>query len=229
MTRRRLFVLTGCCLVSGLAIPDRAEAANLKAYVKQVVTRSKQVPTERRKALDAIAAGIRKQLNSKGVAAVTFVCTHNSRRSQFSQAWAHTAARHFGIKGLTFHSGGTEATAANPRTIKALRRAGFSIKGAGFMNPTYTVGGLEAGESFRLYSKVFWSKENPQKDFIAVICCGDADKKCPVVKGAGARFSLHYVDPKVSDGTSKESATYDDRCRQIAAEMFYLIAQLKQR
>jgi hypothetical protein len=35
-----------------------------------------------------------------------------------------------------------------------------------------------------------------------------------------------YVDPKVSDNSPKERATYDERSRQIAREMFFLMSQV---
>ncbi len=56
--------------------------------------------------------------------------------------------------------------------------------------------------------------------------CDEADKNCPFVPGAEKRFSIPYVDPKQSDGTSQEAATYDERCQQIAAEMYYLVSQV---
>jgi hypothetical protein len=34
------------------------------------------------------------------------------------------------------------------------------------------------------------------------------------------------VDPKISDGTDREVATYDERCRQIAREMLFLMRQV---
>jgi hypothetical protein len=40
-----------------------------------------------------------------------------------------------------------------------------------------------------------------------------------------ARFSLPYLDPKVSDGTDEELATYDERCAQIAREMLFVMKQ----
>ncbi|MFQ5731174.1 MAG: low molecular weight phosphatase family protein [Planctomycetaceae bacterium] len=207
-----------------------ASAGVLKAYVDRVVKQTHDVPTKRRKTLDAIAASIGKQLESHGKTAVLFVCTHNSRRSQFAQVWAHAAARYYGVKSVQFWSGGTEATAANIRTVKALRRAGFTIEAKKIAaNPIYTVTQPGGKRAFRMFSKVYWDKANPQSRFVAVMCCGDADRKCPVVKGAAARFSLHFVDPKVSDGTPKENETYDERCRQIAVEMFYLLSRIKRR
>jgi hypothetical protein len=53
--------------------------------------------------------------------------------------------------------------------------------------------------------------------------CSSADKGCPLVYGSDARFSVPYVDPKVSDGTPEEAATYDARLRQIGTEMLYVM------
>lgn len=55
-----------------------------------------------------------------------------------------------------------------------------------------------------------------------------ADESCPLVVGASARIPLHYEDPKISDGTPEETATYDARSKQIATEMLYVFARVKQ-
>jgi hypothetical protein len=34
------------------------------------------------------------------------------------------------------------------------------------------------------------------------------------------------VDPKVSDGSAEEGATYDERLRQIGTEMLYMMGQV---
>ena len=56
--------------------------------------------------------------------------------------------------------------------------------------------------------------------------CSQADKNCPTVEGAVLRIPLPFVDPKVSDGSPEEAATYDARTAQIASEMLYLFSQL---
>lgn len=224
----RLSLLTACCAILSGADQNPA-AGDLKNYVADSAKAATSISDDRRKLLDPIVKSIAGQLKKRGETSIVFVCTHNSRRSQFSQVWAHTAAAHYGLTKVRFASGGTEATAANIRTILALRRAGFSIKETTVgVNPVYTVSKAGATAGCRLFSKTYFDKSNPQREFVAVVCCSDADEKCPIVKGAAARFPLHYVDPKVSDGTPKEEATYDERCRQIAAEMFYLISGVKQ-
>jgi hypothetical protein len=56
--------------------------------------------------------------------------------------------------------------------------------------------------------------------------CSHADKNCPSIQGASLRVSLPFEDPKVSDGTPEEAATYDQRAKQIATEMFYLFSRI---
>jgi arsenate reductase len=56
--------------------------------------------------------------------------------------------------------------------------------------------------------------------------CDHADQNCPVVEGSVLRVSIPFVDPKVSDNTEAEAATYDERSRQIAREMFFLMKQV---
>ncbi|MEL7267494.1 MAG: hypothetical protein AAFP69_22160, partial [Planctomycetota bacterium] len=60
---------------------------------------------------------------------LNFICTHNSRRSHFSQFWAAAAASAFGLgEILPCVSGGTEATACNERVIASLKRVGVSVE-----------------------------------------------------------------------------------------------------
>jgi hypothetical protein len=47
------------------------------------------------------------------------------------------------------------------------------------------------------------------------------------VTGSALRIPLHYEDPKASDGTPEEVATYDERARQIATEAFYTFSRVK--
>ncbi len=200
----------------------------LEAYVAYVVKAMGDVPEDRKKLLDPIAKSIASELKSHERTAVIFVCTHNSRRSQFSQVWARVAATHFGLQGVRFASGGVEVTAANIRTVHALRRAGLAVKATTKGdNPIYAVTTRGDQVGCNIFSKIYSDSSNPLKKFVAVMCCGDADKRCPVVKGAVSRFALQYVDPKSSDDTPLENATYDERCRQIATEMFYLVSQVK--
>ena len=75
------------------------------------------------------------------------------------------------------------------------------------------------------WSKKYDDPQNPASDFAAVMTCSDADEACPIVVGADARIPLFYEDPKDFDGTLQEEEKYDERCRQIATEMLYVMSK----
>jgi arsenate reductase len=184
------------------------------------------IPDERATQLGALAGYVAAKSTAGEPVRLTFICTHNSRRSQLAQIWASTAAHLFSVAGVETYSGGTAATACNPRTVAALRRAGFRIAVLGHgANPLYEVRSGHGIEPIRAFSKVYDESPNPRDGFVAVMTCSSADQACPVVAGADARFSIPYDDPKSGDGTEREAATYDASCREIAREMLFLAAQ----
>src|SRR6266850_1724696 len=200
----------------------------LRPYVKEVVNELGMVSAERRVVLDEIASNLVAQIEAGRAAQMTFICTHNSRRSHMSQVWAQTAAYYYGLDKIQTFSGGTEATACNCRTVAAMRRAGFDIEDATTGdNPVYLF--LYAGDRppIRAYSKLYNTDSNPKRDFIALMTCSVADKSCPVVQGAIARFAIHYADPRLCDDTPTETAAYTERCREIAREMFYIMSEVR--
>lgn len=198
----------------------------LEQYVKARVDEFNQIPKERRKELEELARVLNGKVNEGRLVNLTFICTHNSRRSQFGQVWAAVAAAYFGIRNIQTYSGGTEETAFNKRAVAAIERAGFSVKGTVGTNPRYSVRFSDQLGALDCYSKTFDNPANPQKGFIAIMTCSDADADCPFVPGAEHRSKLIYEDPKIADGTSSETALYDERCAQIACEMLYLFSKV---
>ncbi len=198
----------------------------LQEYINGLKNEVADIPKQRKKKLQKISDFIWTKLQDKAQARLIFVCTHNSRRSQMCQVWAATLSFHFGLYDIETFSGGTEVTAFNPRAVEALKRAGFSIENPGGENPHYNVFFDKDKEPFICYSKRFDSSANPGDDFAAVMTCSDADQHCPVVPGTAFRITIPYEDPKQADGTLHESRTYDERCLQIATEMFYMLSQL---
>lgn len=222
------------CCAGGL--PDAATGAEgrllptLQTYVAEVAKEVDSVPAERREVLDKIAASITAQLEAGNPARMTFICTHNSRRSHMSQIWAQTAAYFYGLRHVEAYSGGTEATACNCRTVAAMRRVGFDIEDAtSGDNPLYLVRYASDRAPIRAYSKLYNADDNPARDFIALMTCSAADQSCPVVHGAIDRHAIHYADPRVCDDTPTETKAYNERCREIAREMFYIMSQVQKR
>ncbi|TWT63803.1 protein-tyrosine-phosphatase [Rubinisphaera italica] len=202
----------------------------VRPFVSRVVHSMESLPSERKEMLMAITDYIVEQIERGENAKLVFVCTHNSRRSHLSQVWCSTAAAYYEVPHIETYSGGTEATACNIRTVRALRRSGLSVVASTEGdNPVYLVQYSEKLPSIRAYSKVYFEEGNPSSDFAVMLCCSDADKKCPVVEGSDSRFALHYEDPKIADNTPKESKRYDERSLQIAREMFFVMSEVSKR
>ncbi len=194
---------------------------NIDNYIQSLIPEMELIPRPRQELLLRLAEQVQ-----PGVS-LTFICTHNSRRSHFGQIWAAVAAAWYGVEGVKTYSGGTEATAFNLRAVAALERAGFRVENPGGENPFYRVSFSENEPALECFSKVYDHPANPSQDFIAVMTCSEADENCPFIPGATLRVPLTYEDPKEADGTPEETARYDERCRQIAAEMFFLFSQVK--
>jgi protein-tyrosine-phosphatase len=199
----------------------------LVTYIQTLEDDLSEIGDKRKQKLNQLADFISSKIRNGNDAKLTFICTHNSRRSHFCLIWAAVLAHHFEQRpNIQTFSGGTEATAFNPRAVAAIRRAGFKVENPGGENPRYKVSYAENAAPLSCFSKTFDDEINPQDDFAAVITCSDADENCPVVPGTSLRIAIPYVDPKVSDGTPEEAQTYDERCRQIATEMYYMLSQL---
>jgi arsenate reductase (thioredoxin) len=205
------------------------EKNSLKKYIEKATASRQTIPAERLEMLSTAASGIRKAIVDHGSVDLVFVCTHNSRRSQFSQVWAAIAAEHYKNTNVRSHSCGTETTACNARTVAALERAGMSASVSGNENnPLYSMVYDAKLPPVVLFSKAFGHASLPKENFVAMMCCDHADENCPVVSGAIQRVRLSYVDPKVSDDTSDEAKVYDERCFQIATEMLELMRMVSQ-
>jgi arsenate reductase len=200
----------------------------LQAYLQSLEGEFAQIPKERKDTLSLLAKYVIDKRKARKVVSLNFICTHNSRRSHISQIWAATAAAYFDIDGVSTYSGGTEATAFNPRAVAAMERAGFRIGNPGGENPRYRVSFSDGSPALECFSKTFNDPFNPQSDFAAIMTCSDADANCPFVPGAEMRIPITYEDPKVADDTPEETNRYDERVRQIGREIlfaFHLVQQ----
>ena len=198
----------------------------ISAYIEKYKIKDfDQITAERKSLLEEFASKI---TSMEGKIQLTFICTHNSRRSHLSQIWAQTAASFYGIENVYCYSGGTEATAFNPRAVKAIQDAGFKVEyDNGSENPEYLVAFAEDQPALKCFSKTYDDVFNPQSDFLAIMTCDSANEACPVVIGAKAKIAILYRDPKEADGTPEETARYAERCEQIGREMFYAFSKLK--
>lgn len=200
----------------------------LKNKISQFEKDYSQIPEDRKQILNLLVEFIEKKQKAGESITLNFICTHNSRRSHIAQLWAQAAAYYYGIDNVSCFSGGTEATAFNPRAVKAMQAAGFSIKMTkDGENPMYEVRFANGVEPIMAFSKTYDDPFNHNKDFAAIMTCSHADENCPLVLGASGRFALTYDDPKEFDGTPLESEKYAERVHQIGTEIFYAFSQVK--
>ncbi len=200
----------------------------LQEYLKARVEEFSSIPPERKSELLQVATYIRSCLAKSSPAKLTFICTHNSRRSHLSQVWAQVAASYFNVSNIETYSGGTEATAFNPRAVAALQRCGLVIATAdpNAPNPRYEVKTSEYSNTQVCFSKVYDAPPNPTRGYCAIMTCSQADDACPVVMGCDLRIPIRYEDPKIADETPEESHRYDERSRQISREMLFMMSSV---
>jgi len=203
---------------------------DLQKYCETLPKEFSQISAERKEMLREIGDFVVKKRKAGEPVNLIYICTHNSRRSQFGQVWAKVAAAYYSLddKQVQTFSGGTEATAFNARAVAALERIGIAVEtdtSETDINPknlNYIVKFSDTHTPLRMFSKIYKNIANPQKKFCAVMVCGQADEACPIVYGAEERVSLPYEDPKNSDGKLNEVQAYDETCRLIAREAFYI-------
>lgn len=185
------------------------------------------IPSDRKEVLQVLIHYIQSKVDQDEEVNLNFICTHNSRRSQFSQIWAQTAADFHGIS-ANCYSGGVEVTAFNDRAVNSLKRSGFRVSSkANGSNPVYFLFHSDDSEPIVAFSKVYDDPINKASRFAAVMTCDHADENCPFIPGTEQRIPVRYEDPKAFDDTEIESEKYDERSLQIASEMIYVFSQIK--
>ena len=137
----------------------------LKQYLTEASKRFDTIPSDRKAELSKVADFIRERLSKLEPAKLTFICTHNSRRSHLSQIWAQVAADYYCLDNVETYSGGTEATAFNPRAVAAMQRCGLRIVADDptATNPLYSVYTSASSTPQVCFSKAYGDPPNPSK------------------------------------------------------------------
>ena len=203
--------------------PNEAMYDALKSAVAEA--RQLNIPEKRLTVLEPLINYIQSKIDDGQEINLNFICTHNSRRSQFSQIWAQTAADYFGVPAKCY-SGGVEVTAFNERAVASIKRAGFKVVAEGDNNPIYSVFHSDQHDPIKAFSKLFDDPINQADQFAAVMTCSHADENCPFIPGTEQRIAVRYEDPKAFDDSPQEAAKYDERSMQIASEMFYVFSKV---
>lgn len=196
--------------------------------IQQVIDKMdfNSINENRKMELDVLTQFIQEKRAQNLPVLLNFICTHNSRRSQFSQLWGQVASDYYGIPAQSF-SGGVEETAFNERAVESIKRFGFEVTKKGEGNPKFEVQWNQKSKPLVMYSKMYYDVINPTNGFAAIMTCSHADENCPVVSGCDKRIPIRYEDPKNFDDTPLESAFYDYRSFEIATELFYIFSKVK--
>ncbi|OFZ11807.1 MAG: protein-tyrosine-phosphatase [Bacteroidetes bacterium RIFCSPHIGHO2_02_FULL_44_7] len=197
------------------------------ANIQQVIDKMdfNSISENRKAELEVLTQFIQEKKDKNLPVLLNFICTHNSRRSQFSQVWSQVASDYYRIPAQSY-SGGVEETAVNERAVASLERFGFKVTKNGEDNPKYQVQWNVNSEPLVLFSKMYDDSINPSSDFAAIMTCSHADENCPFVAGCEKRIPIRYEDPKNFDDTPLESALYDYRSFEIATELFYIFSKI---
>lgn len=199
----------------------------LKNYLNKFI-KLETISTDRKAVLQPLLDYIQQKVNQNKAVNLNFICTHNSRRSHLSQVWAQVASVYFDIPNVNCYSGGTEETALFPKVAETLENQGFQIfKISETNNPIYAIKFDENEMPIIGYSKKYDNAFNPVSQFGAIMTCSQADEGCPFISGAEKRIPITYEDPKITDGTLRQTEVYKQRSIQIATEMMYVFSQIK--
>ena len=192
----------------------------IKEYILELKENS--ISKKRLKNLEKIINEINRYTIDKNYPKIIFICTHNSRRSQLAEIWAHTFNFVF-EKNIKVFSAGTVKDKFSSRLVSVLKEIGFKVKKK---SNKFIFNFSENHNSIPMNSKLIdeiYLKDN----FITIMTCSNADKNCPVIPNALSRILLSYEDPKKFDFTNQETKKYKETSHKIALEFYYIFKNLK--
>ena len=161
------------------------------------------------------------ELRKRDRLALMFVCTHNARRSQVSQAWSHamTSALHLPI---SVCSGGSEPFMVHPSAFAAVQAGGFPLLETADGSRKWRAEIGFGQPPLELWSKRWNDRQNPQTGFVTIANCAAAEESCPTIPGGITRLALLYEDPGRADGTEQEAEIYRATSERIGTELWWL-------
>ena len=79
---------------------------------------------------------------------------------------------------------------------------------------------------FEIFSKRYDHPLNPDTNYLAITLCYNPEECCPIT-GGDLQLTIPYKDMQPFDNTPQEEQKYDEQCRQVARDMFYMIDYVK--
>jgi len=224
-----------CVVLSAFFVNDNGKNFNplypiLDEYVKNFPKEFRKIPEDRRYRLNELVYFLEEQERNNAPLRLVFLSTNQSSVSHMTQVWSKAAAYYFGISGFESYSSGIKPHDISIKTITTLEKAGFIV----YKNDVNGTGVYKVKYSYNLKPIILFSKKNghvrnPNDNFMAVFVDQNADMNIQNIRGTYNRLLLNYEDPIGYEGTVQENQIYDESCRQIAVEMFYVFSQLRKR
>lgn len=216
--------------------PDREDTSFnklypiLNEYVRDFPKEFRKIPEDRRYRLNEIVYFLEEQELNSDPWQLLFISTNQASVGQMAQVWSKAAAYYFGFSKFESYSGGMKPGEISVNMITTLEKAGFIIYKT-------NIGGIDVYRvkySYNLKPIVTFPKKishvrNPYHDFMAVFVEENADINIQNIKGTYNRLLLNYEDPVGYDGSDQETLIYEESCRRVAVEMFYVFSQLRRR
>ena len=184
---------------------------DLKKFIQEV--KSFNPTSTQRARLNNIVSGLNKFLNECNT--VVFLCTHNSRRSQYCEIWSKYFSSTYKNK-INFFSAGVVKTKVHKQIYKSLERVGIEVD----KNLSINIETLPISP----FSKTL--NEIEEKKFISIMTCSDSEKTCPVDARSLINLKLFYEDPKIYDNTTQEDEEYDKTSFMIACEINFILKNI---
>ncbi len=202
----------------------------LNEYIRNFPKELRKIPEERRYRLNEIVYFLEDQQQNRAPWQVTFISSNESAAGQMALAWSRAAAYYFGFTDFTPNSGGMVPEQIPVSAILSLEKAGFIIYKA-------PIGGIDVYRvkyTYNLEPLVMFPKKidhvkNPANSFMAVVLDSNAELNIKNIRGTYNRLFLEYEDPSGYVGSDMEKEKFDELCRQVAVEMFYVFSQLRKR
>jgi arsenate reductase len=196
----------------------------LTSHIQNLKAASTAISPKRKELLLQISKTVQSTIQSEKNAQLLFVCTHNSRRSQFAQIWAAILAEYYELP-IQAYSGGTEVTQIHPTVVQVFEKYGLEFSSTTeSKNTNYTLHLKRS--TLSLFSKLYDAATNPHENFIALMTCSEAADNCPFIPGSRQRFAFSFEDPKIHDGTSTEFSAYENTATEIGRELVCIFEQL---
>jgi arsenate reductase len=202
----------------------------LNEYVRDFPGEFRKIPEDRRFRLNEMVYFLEEQREHGAPWQITFISSDESTIGQMAKAWSKAAAHYFGFVDFQPYSGGLSPHEIAESTILALEEAGFII----YKSDVSGVAVYRLKYSYNLEPVLAFPKKvnhakNPDNNFMAVILDRNADINLNNIKGTYNRLFLGYDDPLGYVGSDLEDTKFNESCKKIAVEMFYVFSQLHKR